>query len=140
MVDKKLREVQATDILKVAFMIQEERVHAMRKLEVRIDVLLPNGFKEVELLKNIVEAIAKVDYAEHMRAVKGGIANAGMPPPGAIVPQPDDLAVFATFDAVDRNLARQATEHVINMFRDGMDRSGRTKPIGPEKHLGGAGA
>jgi hypothetical protein len=45
-----------------------------------------------------------------------------MPPPGAIVPQPDDLAVFATFDAVDRNLARQATEHVINMFRDGMDR------------------
>jgi hypothetical protein len=51
MIDKKLREVRAADILRVTFMAQEERVRAMRQLEVRTDILLPNGFQEVELLQ-----------------------------------------------------------------------------------------
>jgi hypothetical protein len=134
MIDKRLRDVQVMDMLRAAFLIQQERVFELRSLEARTQgMLVSNGFKEIELLKNIAETMAKIECAEHIRAVKAGIANAGMPLPGAIVPQPDDLAVFATFDAVDRNLARQATEHVINMFRDGMDRSGRAKPTGPEK-------
>jgi hypothetical protein len=51
MIDKKLREVRAADILRVTFMAPEERVRAMRQLEVLTDMLLPNGFQEVELLQ-----------------------------------------------------------------------------------------
>jgi hypothetical protein len=85
-------------------MAQEERARAMRQLEVRTDILVPNGFQEVELLKNIGEAIAKVEMVAEMLPAKGMFAST-IPPPATATPGRDDLAVFASFDAVDRNLA-----------------------------------
>jgi hypothetical protein len=111
----------------------------MRQLEARTQGMLsPNRFKEVELLKNIAETKAKIELAGEMFRAKGTMNNIGMPPPGSVKPRPDDLAVFASFDAVDRNLAQAATEHVINMFRVRDDRSGRATSSGArEGDLGG---
>jgi len=80
MVDKALRDVAAMDILKMAFVIQEERVNELRTMESRTQgMLVPNGVKEIELLKNIAEAIAKIDLGAELRRAKGMLSGAPSP-------------------------------------------------------------
>lgn len=126
MIDKKLRDLSTTDKLRGWFVIQEERIHEMRQLEARTPgMLLPNGYKEIELGVRIAVAIARIDMATEMLRTRGMFAFTTKLPNCSATPQPDDLAVFAAFDAVDRNLARAATEQVINMFRSPDGRSGK---------------
>jgi hypothetical protein len=97
MIDKKLRDLSTTDMLRGWFVIQEERIHEMRQLEARTPgMLLPNGYKEIELGVRIAVAIARIDMAAEMFRAKGMFAST-MPPTGSLAPGPDDLAVFSSF-------------------------------------------
>jgi len=62
LIDKKLRDLATTDMLRGLFVIQEERIHEMRQLEARTPgTLLPNGYKEIERGVRIAVAIAVGD-------------------------------------------------------------------------------
>lgn len=81
-VDKALREVEAIDLLKYAFLRQEERVHEMRLLEARTQgMLIPNGYKEIELLKTIADSIAKINMGTEILRGKR-LLDSTMPPIG----------------------------------------------------------
>ncbi len=84
LIDKKLRDLATTDMLRGLFVIQEERIHEMRQLEARTPgMLLPNGYKEIERSVRIAVAIARTDMAAEMFRAKGMMNNIGIPPKGA---------------------------------------------------------
>jgi hypothetical protein len=84
LIDKKLRDLATTDMLRGLFVIQEERIHEMRQLEARTPgMLLPNGYKEIERGVRIAVAIARTDMAAEMFRAKGMMNNIGIPPKGA---------------------------------------------------------
>ncbi len=139
LIDEKLRSLVAADGLRALFLIQMERVQELRTLERRTgSLLLPNGFKEIESARNILNDLAKIELAGDLQRSKGVLNSIAMQPSGSITPRPDDLATFATFNAIDRNLARAAVEHVINMFREGDSSGGSTSTGAGKADLRGA--
>jgi hypothetical protein len=121
-------------MLKRLWLRQEERLDAMCQMESRTGMLLPNGYKEIEASRNIIAEIAKINLGNNLLRDKGTLNNFGLLLAGTVTPQPDDLAVFKSFDMVDRNLARAAIERVIHMAREG--RSGRLASTGVGEYSG----
>jgi hypothetical protein len=102
-------------ILKYAFLIQQERVDELRATEKKLGTLMPFGHREITALTRIGEALGKLQLGEALMR--------GKLPPGVTVMPPVENESEITremrqFDTVDRNLIREATGKMIDLFEE----------------------
>jgi hypothetical protein len=107
-VEKIYEQLTAEKILKYGFLRQQARVEAMLQLEEKFHLLLPNGFKELDTVRKLGEAILRVEL-QH-----GPAANMANPD---VVPESEIAIKMRKFDEVDRNLIRSASLKVISMIQ-----------------------
>ena len=96
--------ITAEHILRFAFVQQIQRVDSMLALEKKLNLVLPNGHKELDCLRRIGEAVLKlegprVESLEHVSVS-------------------DVSQKMRQLDEVDRNLAGTAIMKVINMVQE----------------------
>jgi hypothetical protein len=123
LVDKAVRSIDSGTMLKYTFMVQKDRVKRLLALESSANGMLhPNGYREIDVLKSIAEAVRKFEVGEEIIRNRN-LYNTLLPPAGTITPEPGDLVEqFNQLDEVDRNLIVAATEKmvdgVIDMVRE----------------------
>ena len=131
-VDETMDEITAEKVLKFAFFIQQERVENVVALEKKLNLTLPNGYKDVDVLRKIGEALTKNEaLRKGLPTDDSGLAQG----PGQ---ESDLVRRIREFDAVDRNLLRLATTKIFTMIQE--ESSGRFTADGLEPHAGGTAA
>jgi hypothetical protein len=85
LIDQRLRDLSATDILRGAFVLQLERVEEMRQLERTQETLVPRGYKEIEVLVSIAVSIGKIDLGVETLRQKN-LRDSTRPPRGTVTP------------------------------------------------------
>lgn len=63
-VKKAVRDLDAETILKYCFLIQQARVHTLLELEEKMNLLMPHGYKEIDVLMKIAAEIRKYEAGE----------------------------------------------------------------------------
>jgi hypothetical protein len=109
-------DITAEMMLKYLWANEQKRFDKMMDLETRMGVVSPALHKEIDTMRGIAEALAKLEMGTAMMKRKWGV----IPDPRPMEPpEPGSLAEqFSKFDILDRNLVRTAATHVIDMIRD----------------------
>jgi len=107
-VDKIKDALTAERILKYGFLRQMSRVETMLQLEEKFHLLLPNGHKEIDIIRKLAAELLRLE-AQH-----GPAANMANPD---AVPESEIAKRMRKFDEVDRNLIRRASLKVISMIQ-----------------------
>ena len=101
------------------------RVDMMMQIEKTLKLLTPEGYKNIAVLVDIAKAVRKYEVGEEWLKGASGVRPSGRPYPGGLSPhevqQPEQSEMgkrFASLDAVDRNLIRAATTHLIEMITE----------------------
>lgn len=127
-VEETTQALRAESILKYAFMVQQARivdiVESEKQMPPMMRILQADiGTKAINALREIGDSIRKLEIGEEWMRGKGGSSALpyGGPYPGAVLPhgqaeQSDIARGMAQFDAVDRNLIREATMNVLDMI------------------------
>jgi hypothetical protein len=112
-------------MLKYAFLKQQRRVAEICKVEDTINMLLPEGLKNIRALKEIADSLVKLEIGEAWMKMKN---SPGEPYAGDLLPHgvsgarsdgKDEWCIrFASLSAVDRNLIRAAAVRVVDMIND----------------------
>jgi hypothetical protein len=101
-VKKAARELDAETMLKYCFVIQMERVEAMLEPEEKMNLLMPQGYKEVAVLLDIAAEIRKYELGKEWMTGRKSAADSNQRPNGT---PPNEKAVEADtpFSDVDKN-------------------------------------
>jgi hypothetical protein len=105
------RAIDATTVLKYSFMIQQSRLKEMLEPEERTSDVPHSDYREIRLMRNIADTIRRCEIGQDILRNES-LPDAVMPPKTEMC---RDMAEFAKFDAVDRNLARAACENYVSM-------------------------
>jgi hypothetical protein len=132
-VKKTVKQMDSESMLKHCYVIQLGRVQRMLDVEAESGVLMREGYKNIAVLKEIADSVRKHEIGEEWTRGKGGAMPYGGPYPASLLPpaegEPSEIEKkMATFDAVDRNLIREATVRVVEMIEEGS--GGRFKVSG----------
>lgn len=124
---KTARQLDSESMLKHCYVIQLSRVQQMLEFEQKTKFLMPDGHKNLVVLKDIAAEIRKLEIGEQwMKGKAGAMPDAG-PYPGGLLPhgqteqqggQDDFARRFASFGDVDRRLMQEATSRVIDMIQE----------------------
>jgi len=128
-VDKTLKQIDAEHILKYACVRQMERVEKLMELEEKLLFLTPNGYKEIDALRQIADSIRKIEVGEQLLRGRGGNMPFAALPPEASIEAPSDIEEpreptlmekqFDELDEVEKNRHRAAVARVIEMIENG---------------------
>src|SRR6266851_1152279 len=108
----------------------------LRKMENQMNLLMPDGWKNIAVLKDIAAEVRKCEVGEQWMRGKAGAAYGG-PYPGGLLPHPEapekELSPMAQrlsqLDAIDRNLIRAATSHVMELIQEEISAGSKTKGL-----------
>ncbi len=131
-----VKKLDAETMLKYAYMVQQGRVEMLLKMENQMNLLMPDGWKNIAVLKDIAAEVRKCEVGEQWMRGKAGAAYGG-PYPGGLLPHPEapekELSPMAQrlsqLDAIDRNLIRAATSHVMELIQEEIRASSHTKGL-----------
>ena len=118
-------EITAGHILKLSFVQQIQRVDNMLALEKKLNLVLPNGHKELDCLRRIAEALLKLEGPRAPR-----VEPLDRPP----VSISEVSQKMRQLNDIDRNLVRTAVMKVINMVQE--DTNGRFETRGVDADAG----
>jgi hypothetical protein len=107
-------DLTAEKILKYAFLIQQQRVDELRATEKKLGIIMPFGHREITTLIRIGEALSKCESGANTMRGK----NPGVPPLPPIEDESEITRGMRQSDPVDRNLIREATDKMIDLFEE----------------------
>jgi hypothetical protein len=119
-----VKHLDSQTMLKYCFLVQQQRVETLLKMEDQVKMLLPDGWKNLAVLKDIAAEYRKHEIGEQYLKGKGVLPYSS-PVQGGLVPHENkELSAVAQlmsqFDATDRNLMREATVRVIELIQEEM--------------------
>ena len=123
MVQKHVLSMNAQTMLKYCFMIQQARVKKMRELEEQLGMLFPEGYKNIQVLREIASDIAKLEVGDlWMRGksplYKGSLVGDTAGPEQQRAQLGPIAKRVAELGQVDRNLIRIASQKVIDLIQE----------------------
>jgi len=116
------RSLTSELMLKYCFAVMQNHVEQMIEMQEKVHLPNPEFYKSVLALKEIAVEIRKYELSERylkgkLRMENGSFHSGGMP--HTAVGEMDDLTrQTSEFDAVDRNLLREAGMRVIDLIRE----------------------
>ena len=119
-IEKVAVSLDAEIMLKYCFIIQQGRLAQMLEFEERAGVLMPKGYNEVAVLKNIAAEVRKLEVGNFRIRGRGHSQLSGQHrsnPFASPAPEPlRELVVrFNELDSVDRNVVRSAATRLIEL-------------------------
>jgi hypothetical protein len=117
-----VKKLDSETMLKYVFVLQQGRVEMLLKMENRMNLLMPDGWKNIAVLKDIAAEIRKYEVGEQYLKGKGVLPYGG-PVQGGLVPHQDKelsevAQTMSQFDETDRNLMRAATARVLELIQE----------------------
>ncbi|MGB2887273.1 MAG: hypothetical protein WBC04_06235 [Candidatus Acidiferrales bacterium] len=135
-----VKKLDAATMLRYCFMVQQGRVETMLEIERKMKFLIPDGHKNLAVLKDIATDVMKLEIGEQW--MRGRPAPLSGPYPDGSLPHPAPAELspmaqeVAKFDAVDRNLMREIASKMIDEYEEAKA-SGRTAVGGLAADAGG---
>jgi hypothetical protein len=110
-VKKAARDLDAETMLKYCFLIQQRRVQAMLEFEEKINLLIPQGHKEVAVLMEIAAEVRTYEVGEQTLSGNGKVPQPAMSPVSKLENR------FNALDELGKSRWRAAAVRIVDMIQ-----------------------
>jgi len=128
-----VKHLDSQTMLKYCFLVQQQRVKMLLDLEDQVKMPLPEGWKNLAVLKDIAAEYRKHEIGEQYLKGKG-VQPYGSPVQGGLVPHESrEMSSLgeriSRLDEADRNLIRTAGARVIELIQEEIRAGSKTKSM-----------